>query len=392
MFFAKTILLAAAVATSQLASAPAAGVERIPEPPRPATSPTLQRVVRQLVRDGAPGALAVARSPSGIQRAQAGLARRRPRIAMAATDRFRVASITKTFVATVVLQLVADGKLGLDDPLERWLPGLVQNGGAITIRELLDHTSGLFDYLQDAGLARAVVAHPGRVWQPRELVAIATSHAPLFPPGGGWSYSNTNYILLGLVVEAAGGATVEEQLQQRVFQPLSFTATSFPSGTRIEGAHADGYVGFATVPRLRSLVDTSIVSPALAWAAGGIVSSGDDVTSFYAALLGGRLLPPSLLAAMKTPVPGVHYGFGLLQVDTRCGRAYGHEGDLLGYRTIVYTSPDGARVALVMVNVDRTYVSQGELEQAAETVFCRGMKRTTFRQPEARTRSSVSGA
>src|SRR4029450_5548184 len=134
MFFAKTILLAAAVATSQLASAPAAGVDRIPHPPRPGTTPALQRVVRQLVRDGAPGALAVARSPSGIQRAQAGLARRRPRIAMAATDRFRVASITKTFVATVVLQLVADGKLGLDDPVERWLPGLVPNGGAITSR------------------------------------------------------------------------------------------------------------------------------------------------------------------------------------------------------------------------------------------------------------------
>src|SRR5262245_51187576 len=147
MFLAKMLLIAGAITASQLASAPAAGVERTPEPPRPATSPTLQHVVRQLVRDGAPGALAVVRSPSEIQRAEAGLGRQRPRIAMGATNRFRVASITKTFVATVVLQLVAERRLRLDDPVERWLPGLVRDGGAITIRQLLGHTSGLFDYL-----------------------------------------------------------------------------------------------------------------------------------------------------------------------------------------------------------------------------------------------------
>jgi D-alanyl-D-alanine carboxypeptidase len=372
MFFVKMFLVTGVLAASQLMAAPPAGVERIPEHPRPATSPTLQHVVRQLVRDGAPGALVVVRSASGLRRAQAGLARRRPRIAIAATDRFRVASITKTFVATVVLQLVAEGKLHLDDTVERWLPRLVPNGEAITIRELLNHTSGLFDYLDDSGFARAVVAHPGRAWQPRQLVATATSHPPLFPPGGGWSYSNTNYILLGLVVETVSGATIAQQLQQRVFQPLELTATSFPSDTRIDGAHADGYVGFATLPRLRSLVDTSIVSPSLGWAAGGIVSTGDDVTSFYAALLGGRLLPPSLLTAMKTPVPGFHYGFGLLQVNTRCGSVYGHEGDLLGYRTVLYSRPDGSRVGLVMINVDRTYVPQSELQAAAENAFCRG--------------------
>ena len=120
----------------------------------------------------------------------------------------------------------------------------------------------------------------------------------------------------------------------------------------------------------RSLLDTSPASPSLAWAAGGIVSTADDVTSFYAALLGGRLLPPPLLAAMKTPTLGVQYGLGLLQADTPCGRAYGHEGDLLGYRSFVYARTDGTRVALVMVNSDNTYLSRAELETAAETAFC----------------------
>lgn len=368
MVAVKTLLVAGALVASQLASPPAAGFE----PHRTETSRTLQHVARQLVRDGAPGAIVVVRSASGVRRAEAGLARRRPRMAMAATDRFRVASITKTFVATVVLQLVAEGKLGLDDSVERWLPGLVPNGRAITIRELLDHTSGLYDYFDDSDFGRAVVAHPGRVWRPRQLVAIATSHPRLFPPGGGWSYSNTNYIVLGLAVEAATKGTVRRQLRRRLFRPLGLGATSFPSGPHIDGPHADGYVGFATVPSFRSLVDTSIVSPSLGWAAGGVVSSGDDVTSFYAALLGGRLLPPSLLAAMKKPVPGYHYGLGLLQVDTRCGPAYGHEGDALGYRTVVYARPDGSRVALVMINVDRTIVAPSELEAKAEVAFCRG--------------------
>jgi D-alanyl-D-alanine carboxypeptidase len=372
MFLAKMFLAAGTIAAALLTSAPAVSTEQIPERPSSATSPALRQIVRQLVRDGAPGALAVVRTPLGIRRAQAGLARRRPRTAMAATDRFRIASITKTFVATVVLQLVAEGKLSLDDPVERWLPGLLPNAGSIEIRELLNHTSGLFDYLDDKGFVQAVLAQPGRIWPPRKLVAIATAHPPLFPPGSDWSYSNTNYILLGLMIEAAVGTPLGQQLQQRFFDPLGLTETSFPTRARIDGAHAHGYVGFATLPRLRSLLDTSPVSPSLAWAAGAIVSTGDDVTSFYAALLGGRLLPPELLDAMKTPAPGVHYGLGLLETDTPCGQAYGHEGDLLGHRSFVYARPDGTRVALVMVNIDNTYLSRSELETAAETALCAG--------------------
>jgi D-alanyl-D-alanine carboxypeptidase len=372
MFLAKMFLVAGTIAAA-LTSAPAVSTEHVPERPPSATSPALRQIVRQLVRDGAPGALAVVRTPLGIRRAQAGLARRRPRAAMAATDRFRVASITKTFVAAVVLQLVTEGKLGLDDPVERWLPGLVPNGRSITIRELLNHTSGLFNYFEDKAFVRAVLAHPGRTWPPRKLVAFATARPPLFPPGRDWSYSNTNYILLGLVVEAVSRTTLEQQLRQRLFLPLELTATSFPTGTRIEGAHADGYIGFATLPRLRSLLDTSPASPSLAWAAGGIVSTGDDVTSFYAALLGGRLLPSTVLAAMETPAAaGVHYGLGLLEADTPCGRTYGHEGDLLGYRSFVYAHPNGTRVALVMVNIDDTYLPRNELEAAAENAFCGG--------------------
>jgi D-alanyl-D-alanine carboxypeptidase len=362
MLLVKTVLIAGALAATGLTSPSAAAG---------APQPRLQRIVDQLVRDGAPGAVAVVRTPSGVVRVQSGLARRRPRLAMAATDRFRVASMTKSFVATVVLQLVAEGRLRLDDTVERWLPGLVPGGAEITIRQLLDHTSGIFDYYDDARFVRAVIARPGRHWPPRTLVGIATRHRPVFPPGKGWSYSNTNFVVLGLVVEAATGTAVRQQLEQRVIRPLRLRETSFPAGRRIDGPHADGYIGFATLPRLRSLLDvTSVVSPSFAWTAGGIVSSADDITRFYSALLAGRLLPPALLEAMKTPAPTGKYGLGLEIVDTACGRAYGHDGIAPGYRGVAYASADGSRVVLVTVNVDETFVAQSELDAAAERALC----------------------
>jgi D-alanyl-D-alanine carboxypeptidase len=371
MLLTKMLLVTGVLGAIGLGS-PSASSDAAPSPASSTSpSPALTRLVDRLVRDGAPGALAVVRTPSGLHRARSGLARLRPRVPMASDDRFRVASLTKTFVSTIVLQLIDEGKLHLDDPVERWLPGLVPNGSAITIRDLLDHASGLFDYTDDKPFVRSVIARPGRVWAPSKLVAIATDHLALFPPGDDWSYSNTNYIVLGLVVEAATGTTINSQLSRRLFRPLRLRATSFPSDTRVDGAHADGYIGHATLGRLHSLVDaTTVVSPSVFWTAGGIVSNAADLTRFYAALLGGRLLPPRMLAAMETPAPYSEYGLGLLITDTECGRAYGHEGIGTGYRTIVYARPGGTRIALVMVNVDETHIPQSELEAAAETAFC----------------------
>jgi len=387
MFLAKTLLVAATLGSLALAAPGAADgthttpirAERVAlasgaQTPRVSSRarPLLRRIVRSLVRHGAPGALAVVRTPTRIRRAASGLANRHPRAGLRATDRFRVASVTKPFVATLVLQLVAEGKVRLNDTVEGRLPGLVPNGDAITIRELLDHTSGLFDYTNDEALVGAAIANPGREWAPRELVAVATSHPPLHPPGKGWSYSNTNYILLGLVIEAVTGTTLEHQLRERLFQPLALTRTSFPSGTQVEGRFVHGYIGPATLPVAPgTLLDMSAaLSPSWGWAAGGILSNGDDVTRFFAALLGGRLLPRGLLSAMRTVAPGSEYGLGLMRTRTACGVAYGHLGDFTGYRSVVYARPNGRRVAVVMVNIDTTHVSWYELETAAETAYC----------------------
>jgi D-alanyl-D-alanine carboxypeptidase len=334
----------------------------------------LAKTVRALVADGAPGALIVIRSPGRTDRAVAGLGRINPRTPLRGVDRYRVASVTKTFVATVVLQLAAEKKRALDDPEERWLPGLVPKGNKITLRQLLSHTSGLFDYDSDAKWQAARLAKPGRIWSPRELVAIATSHRPLFPPGKSWSYSNTNYVLLGLVVEAVTGHSLGVELQRRIFGNLALRSTSYPTKTAIPGRFAHGY--FVSpgppVPRPRgTLIDVSSLASPSAWGAGQIVSNANDLATFFRALLGGRLLPPAQLAAMKTLVPGYDYGLGLAATPTACGRAYGHNGDFPGWRTLVLASPNGKRVLVVMVNI-KGKVSWTRLIGDAQAAFCSG--------------------
>jgi len=336
-------------------------------------TPVLQRIVKLLVREGAPGALAEVRTRTRVRRAAAGVSQRQPRVALRARDRFRAASITKSFVATVVLELAAESKLSLDDTIEHWLPGLVPNGAAITLRELLNHTSGLFNYSEGAEWTPSVLADPQRIWLPKELIAVSAAHTPYFTPGTDWHYANTNYVLLGLVIEAATGRSVGDELRDRIFQPLGLGETSFPAGVDASGlVHA--YVGDATLPGVHGLWDiTPVLNPSWLWAAGALVSNADDVTTFYARLLSGRILRADLVTAMRTVTPpAMNYGLGLMRFDTPCGRAFGHEGDFNGYRSVAVSRPNGSRVAVVMVNVDTTDISWEELDGAAERAVCSG--------------------
>jgi D-alanyl-D-alanine carboxypeptidase len=369
MLVAKTLALAATLGLVAMASP-----QKAPERTPPHARQLLQRIVRQLVHDGSPGALVLVRTPNGVRRAASGFASLQPRIRIDASDRFRVASVTKTFVATIVLQLAAERQLSLDDSVQRWLPGMVPNGDSITLRELLNHTSGLFSYDRDQAWVSARIADPGRVWTPQELIAVAAAHAPLFAPGTSWAYSSTNYILLGLVVEAATSKTLAQALQDRLFEPLALGSTSYPTETALEGRYVHGYL--VSRPPLPfpagTLIDVStIVSPS-AWGAGQIVSNADDLTRFFAALLQGRLLPPAQLTAMKTDVVPNGYGLGLRIADTNCGKAFGHDGDFPGYRNIVWATANGRRVVSIMVNIDETRVSWKTLQAAAKAALCSG--------------------
>ena len=339
-------------------------------------SARLQHIADGLVAAGAPGAIVVVRTPSGIREAAAGLADRRPAERMRATYRFRIGSVTKTFVATVVLQLEAEGRLRLGDSVERWLPGLVPNGGSITLRQLLNHTSGLVSFTDDEDFEKGLIADPGRSRSPREVLSFAFSHAARFAPGTDWWYSNTNYVVLGLVVEAVTSSTLEQQLEQRILMPLKLEATSFPTDTAFEGPFVHGYVGphpGLPIPK-GTLVDvSSILNPSFAWGMGNMVSNAPDLTRFFAALLTGRLLPTRQLAEMKTgSSANAVYGLGLRTTYMACGTAVGHEGDIAGYRTTVWAKPSGRRVAVAMVNIDDTHVPWSRIEAAATTALCTG--------------------
>ena len=241
--------------SSAAASGNAASVSRV----------KLQAALDGIVAAGVPGALVLVRDGDQTIRLASGygnLARRTP---MRVTDRFRVGSDTKTFVATVVLQLVGERKLALDDTVERRLPGIVPNGRKITVRQLLNHTSGLYDYAEDK-VFLAQLDHPNKVWSPSALVKIATKHQPVFRPGRRWSYSNTGYILLGLMVEEATGNKLGRELRERIFEPLGLRGTTFDTKPRIAGRHVHGY----TKGRGRVRYDISVVNPSLFGAAGAI--------------------------------------------------------------------------------------------------------------------------
>src|SRR4051794_5290089 len=197
----RRLAASAALAGAALAVALPAASAKAAERPAASRSPvdaTVRRSIDRLVDAGAPGAVALVREHGRTARLAAGYADTRTKRRMRPSDRFRVGSVTKTFVATAILQLAGEGKLSLDDSVERWLPGEVPNGGAITVRQLLTMTSGIFDYLNDGDdtVLKHELADANLRWAPRDLVAIATAHTPRFAPGTAWSYSNTGYIVL----------------------------------------------------------------------------------------------------------------------------------------------------------------------------------------------------
>ncbi|WP_239166195.1 serine hydrolase domain-containing protein [Actinoplanes italicus] len=331
----------------------------------------LQRDVDAVVAAGASATIAEYTDRSGTRRAAAGVARL-GRPAPAPVDgRFRIGSVSKTFLATVVLQLEAEGRLSLDDTVERWLPGTVPNGDHITLRQLLNHTSGIENYTAAMGLSpEKWLPQRYRSWAPAELVALATAKPPLFPPGTDWSYSNTNYVLLGMVVGEATGRDYSAEIQRRIIRPLGLRHTESPGErTVISGPHAHGYLP-AGPAGSDEPVDVTTMNPSIADAAGDMISSTADLNTFFRALVTGRLLPPAQLAAMTTTVPGHDYGLGLEATTLPCGiTVYGHGGGIFGYVTGTFTTRDGSRRLALSVN---PYVGDPDdaLQALVNHAFC----------------------
>lgn len=282
-----------------------------------------------------------------------GLADRKQALAMNPTDHFRIGSVSKMFVATVVLQLVQENKLQLDAPISTWMPNVVPAADKMTLRHLLSHTSGLNDYL-DNGFMRQVLRNRQRIWKPQELINYAVQRGAYFPPGakGRWRYSNTDYVLLGALVEQITGHSLAQEVRQRIIAPLNLEQTFFEPDEQITGILVHGYAGAG---------DWTDIYMSYAWSTGSIVSTVDDLNRFAEALFGGRLLAPTTFAAMTSFVSaygsfGIHnleYGLGIMRNHMSVGvgtdgkprpaervLALGHIGGIGGYRAALWHLPD----------------------------------------------------
>ena len=305
----------------------------------------LQRALDDVVAAGASGMTLRVDDGRRSYRLASGQARLGSARSLRPAARLRVGSITKTFVSTVTLQLVAERRLTLNDTVERWQPGLIPGGASITVRQLLNHTSGIFNYTDDQAFVQQLLSHPLRAVTPQQLVDVANAHPPVFPPGTSWSYSNTNYIVMGLILQRVTHRPVSTLLRQRIIWPLGLRHTYLPERSPdIRGYHAHGYLPPSITGQ--GYVDFTRISPSLAWTAGALVSNVGDLRRFYRALLGGRLLRPAQLAQMKDLVPvgdGLGYGLGLYSLPTPCGRIWGHDGGIPGYVTIAWNDESGRR-------------------------------------------------
>jgi D-alanyl-D-alanine carboxypeptidase len=306
----------------------------------------LQKQLDDVVAASAVGALAEVRDEHRVWRGTSGVAELGTTQPVAARSRFRIGSITKTFVATVVLQLVAEKRLRLDDTVEKWLPGVVPNGDHITVRQLLNHTSGLYDFKNTLTVPPnpEFLDYRWRTWTAAEQIQRAVANPPTFePPGSAYKYSNTNYLLLGEIIQQVTGRPYGEEVERRLIKPLRLRETVVPGTSPwIRGPHPHGYVPIEQNGKIQ-LVDFTELNPSLFGAGGEMISTAADLSRFFTALLGGRLLPPYLLDEMKKPaVEGRNYGLGLAWVDTSCGiRVYGNDGDALAYQSWSFTTPNG---------------------------------------------------
>ncbi|MEU4249947.1 serine hydrolase domain-containing protein [Amycolatopsis sp. NPDC026612] len=329
--------------------------------------PDRQAIIRALdlmTTTGAAGAQVRIAADGREFTARSGVARLGSPAGVPVNGRFRIASVTKTFTATVLLQLAGEGRLALDDTVSRYLPGLLPDGDRITVRMLLQHSSGLYNYSDDlTGDPVELQRH----WDPQDLVAMATAHPLNFPPGTASKYSNTDYIVAGLLVEHLTGRSWATAVRSRIIHPLGLHDTSLPGDrTTIPGPHAHGYT-----PRDGTLVDVTAMNPSVGWAAGEIISTTADLDTFTEALFGGRLLRPEQLAEMTAPAPGAAYGLGLSTNVLSCGvQVWGHTGDVPGYHTLLAVTRDGrTRLQLSLTTATRQTPLQG-YRQLVDEVFC----------------------
>jgi D-alanyl-D-alanine carboxypeptidase len=302
---------------------------------------------------GVPGAIVGIWGPDGSYVRAFGVADKATRALMQTDFYSRIGSVTKTFTVTAVLQLADQGKLGLDDAIAEFVPE-VPLGDRITLRQLARMQSGLFNYSNSPEFQQALFADPRREFTPRELLNYALTQPNRFPPGEGFEYSNTNTILLGLVVQKVSGQPLHSYIEEHILAPLGMSHTSFPTTNAFPDPHAQGYTVQTADGKEAVATDWN---PSWGWAAGAMISNLDDMRIWSEALATGKLLTPQMQAQRLQTVgaPGMPpqdgYGLGIFNL----GGWIGHNGSLPGYQTVVVYLPEKQTSLVIMTNTDIEY-------------------------------------
>lgn len=352
--------------------------------PPPAVAAAMDAVVRQ----GFPGVQVVVDGPGGHRSFSAGVGDLGTGAPFPADARVRIGSNTKTYVTTVIMQLVAEGKVDLDASIERYLPGVVRgsgnDGNRITVRQVLQHTSGVPDYL-GRGSGDGITAQNSEQLDPdeealrwqhfemTELVRRAMTTPPQFEPGAKSVYTNTNYLLAGLLIERVTGNPAADEIGRRILEPLGLRDTYVPASreTGIRGPHARGYHRVDGEP-----VDFTDFDPSWAATAGDMVATATDLNRFFIALLSGKLLPPAQLAEMQRTVPfdrmpGADYGLALIHRTASCGaQVWGHGGSIPGFETRNGVTSDGTAVTVTVNQLPTTEEEADAVNGVLDAALC----------------------
>jgi D-alanyl-D-alanine carboxypeptidase len=340
--------------------------------------PELQKAIQEMVDSGFAGVQLRVHDEQGEWVGSAGVRKLGETAKPPTNGHFRIGSSTKTFVATLVLQLVAEGTIGLDDPADDHLPefGLDRR---ITVRMLLQHTSGVFNFtgeVYDDGTVVPGIPWSGQEWvdnrfhtyRPEELVGLALSKPARFEPGTDWSYSNTNYVLARLLVEKVTGRSFAAELQRLILGPLGMSDTVAPgTSTEIPVPHAHSYYRYEEAGQEKT-VDVTHQNPSWISAGGDMISTTQDLHTFFSALMGGKLLPAPLLTEMREPNPEIGYGLGVFAQDMgpNGGTIFHHNGGIAGSAALMYSTPDGGKTLTAgLTYVDDAAQSMAEAFQKA---------------------------
>jgi D-alanyl-D-alanine carboxypeptidase len=392
----RSALAVAVASTAAVAALVAAGPARAATPggttvatPAGTASPAvpagsgsaLDRAVGRLVgnKDGPPGVIVVVDRYGRIAVHTGGTSSPGSSVPIAATDHLRLASVSKAYSGAVALSLVSKRVLSLRSTVGRWLPTLPHQWSAVTLGELLQHTSGIPDFSQTKGFAQALKASPLTAPAPQTLLTYVTDPKLLFHPGSDYHYSNSDNIIVALMAQAATGMSYGQELASVVFGPLSLAGTSLPVGAAMPTPFAAGY---DLDPPQPPTDVTSLFAAGWSWASGGIVATPLDATTFIRAYARGAMTNPTTRAAQfrfrtgssEPPGPGVNSaGLGIFRYRTRCGTVYGHTGNTPGYTQFVAATADGTRSVTVSVNAQITPKVNGGAFEALRAVFAQGV-------------------